>query len=119
VRSRWLFAEEDVYEGLPVEWGPFSAVPCIVQTPPAPPDPPQQLRVGLRTPTSVQLHWLPPKCCNGDDVNSYEVGHSPRSRPRPCPHVCPQVQYQFDVFGPRYSKIVPPVPQNHRLGFRV
>jgi hypothetical protein len=26
-----------------------------------------------------------------------------------------QVQYQFDVFGPRYSKIVPPVPQNYSL----
>ena len=26
-----------------------------------------------------------------------------------------QVQYQFDVFGPRYSKIVPPVPQSHSL----
>ena len=45
----------------------------MVETPPAPPDPPQQLRVGMRTPTSVQLHWLPPRCCNGDGVNSYEV----------------------------------------------
>lgn len=26
-----------------------------------------------------------------------------------------QVQFQFDVFGPRYSKIVPPVPQNYSL----
>ncbi len=73
VRTRWLFAEEDQYEGLPVEWGPFSAVPCVVQTPPAPPDPPQQLRVGTRTPTSVELHWLPPRCCNGDGVGSYEA----------------------------------------------